>query len=63
VKLPTRRPFKQYTKKRIDITLDHDREIRLLLAAVKDMGTHLTYSQIIEKMIDEYFEKLSPQDI
>ncbi len=56
------RPFKQYLRKKVDVTHDHDREIRLLQAALKDRGTSLSYSQIIEIMIDEFLEKLGKKD-
>jgi hypothetical protein len=49
---------KQYLRRKVDLTVDHDREIRLLQAALRDKGTNLTYSQIIEKMIDDFLEKL-----
>jgi hypothetical protein len=58
MRIPKPRPFKQYTTKKINISLDHDREIRLLQAALKDKGITLSYSDIIEKMIDEFLEKL-----
>ncbi len=58
MKLPKERPFKQYISKRIEISMDHDREIRLLQAALKDHGSNISYSEIIEKMIDEFLERL-----
>lgn len=45
-------------RKNIEIRADHDVEIRLLQDAINSRGTHLSYSQIIEKMIDEFLEKL-----
>jgi hypothetical protein len=57
-KLQPARPFKQYLRKHVDITHDHDREIRLLQSALKDKGKVLSYSQILEVMIDDFLEKL-----
>ncbi len=44
--------------RKITICEDHDREIRLLQAALAERKTPLSYSQIIEKMIDDFLEKL-----
>lgn len=52
------KPFRQYSHRKILICQDHDREIRLLQAALSERGTPLSYSQIIEKMIDDFLEKL-----
>lgn len=58
LRLPAARPFKSYTQKKVNITHDHDREIRLLQAALADRHTPLSYSQVIEIMIDDFLGKL-----
>lgn len=55
------RPRKQYTRKIIEISLEHDLEIKLLQAAIKERtGSFLSYSQLLAKMIDEFLEKMDP---
>lgn len=54
-----KRPFKQYLRRAVKITHDHDREIRLLQAAIKDKGSSLEYSEILEKIIDHFFDDVN----
>lgn len=52
------RPFKQYILKKVKVTHDHDRELRLIIAALENKGTKLDFSQLLELVIDEFLEKL-----
>lgn len=57
-KLKRKRPFKQYLRKEVNITFNHDMEIRLIQSALKDRGTEISYSHLIEKMIDAFLEDM-----
>ena len=44
----------------VRIREDQNREVRLVLAALRDKGTKLSLSEFIQKLIDEFLEKIEP---